>query len=76
MQLSIEKKKEIQQYKQKALDLETWRQNSRKRALLNRVQEILENVQVALVQSHLTDLQKTSAYRHFEKMLEFKYSLV
>ncbi|NXC16172.1 CP110 protein, partial [Corythaeola cristata] len=48
--LSLEKKKEIQQYKQKALDLETWRQNSRKRALLNRVQEILENVQVVLVQ--------------------------
>ncbi|NXT91312.1 CP110 protein, partial [Anhinga rufa] len=44
--LSLEKKKEIQQYKQKALDLETWRQNSRKRALLNRVQEILENVQM------------------------------
>ncbi|KAM6197026.1 centriolar coiled-coil protein of 110 kDa isoform 2-T2 [Sarcoramphus papa] len=44
--LSLEKKKEIQQYKQKALDLETWRQNSRKRALLNRVQEILENVQI------------------------------
>ncbi|NWI68234.1 CP110 protein, partial [Todus mexicanus] len=43
--LSLEKKKEIQQYKQKALDLETWRQNSRKRALLNRVQEIIENVQ-------------------------------
>ncbi|XP_040976107.1 centriolar coiled-coil protein of 110 kDa isoform X1 [Aquila chrysaetos chrysaetos] len=44
--LNLEKKKEIQQYKQKALDLETWRQNSRKRALLNRVQEILENVQI------------------------------
>ncbi|XP_074014642.1 centriolar coiled-coil protein of 110 kDa [Numenius arquata] len=44
--LSLEKKQEIQQYKQKALDLETWRQNSRKRALLNRVQEILENVQI------------------------------
>ncbi|NXJ77071.1 CP110 protein, partial [Trogon melanurus] len=44
--LSLEKKKEIQQYKQKALDLESWRQNSRKRALLDRVQEILENVQV------------------------------
>ncbi|NWI28526.1 CP110 protein, partial [Sula dactylatra] len=44
--LSLEKKKEIQQYKQKALDLETCRQNSRKRALLNRVQEILENVQI------------------------------
>ncbi|XP_064009909.1 centriolar coiled-coil protein of 110 kDa isoform X2 [Pogoniulus pusillus] len=44
--LSLEKRKEIQQYKQKALDLETWRQSSRKRALLNRVQEILENVQI------------------------------
>ncbi|KAM6320228.1 centriolar coiled-coil protein of 110 kDa isoform 2-T2 [Podargus strigoides] len=44
--LNLEKKKEIQQYKQKALDLETWRRNSRKRALLNRVQEILENVQI------------------------------
>uniref|UniRef100_U3IZN2 Centriolar coiled-coil protein 110 n=1 Tax=Anas platyrhynchos platyrhynchos TaxID=8840 RepID=U3IZN2_ANAPP len=44
--LNFEKKKEIEQYKQKALDLETWRQNSKKRALLNRVQEILENVQV------------------------------
>ncbi|XP_068002936.1 centriolar coiled-coil protein of 110 kDa isoform X2 [Melanerpes formicivorus] len=44
--LSLEKRKEIQQYKQKALDLETWRQNLRKRALLDRVQEILEHVQI------------------------------
>ncbi|XP_015276850.1 PREDICTED: lanC-like protein 3 [Gekko japonicus] len=44
--LSIERKKEIQQDRQKALDFELWRQNSRKRILLNRVQEILENVQV------------------------------
>ncbi|NXH21270.1 CP110 protein, partial [Bucco capensis] len=44
--LSLEKKKEIQQYKQKAVDLETWRQNSQKQALLNRVQEIIENIQV------------------------------
>uniref|UniRef100_A0A8C3L6U1 Centriolar coiled-coil protein 110 n=1 Tax=Chrysolophus pictus TaxID=9089 RepID=A0A8C3L6U1_CHRPC len=43
--LSFEKRKEIQQYRQKALDLQTWRQNSHKRALLNRVQEILENIQ-------------------------------
>ncbi|OXB81797.1 UNVERIFIED_CONTAM: hypothetical protein H355_014994 [Colinus virginianus] len=43
--LSFEKRKQIQQYRQKALDLETWRQNSPKRALLNRVQEILENIQ-------------------------------
>ncbi|NWU91800.1 CP110 protein, partial [Upupa epops] len=44
--LSLEKKKEIQQYKQKALDLETRKQNSQKKALLNRVQEILEHVQI------------------------------
>ncbi|NXW83458.1 CP110 protein, partial [Alopecoenas beccarii] len=44
--LSLEKKKEIQQYKQKAQDLETWRRNSQKKALLNRVQEILESVQI------------------------------
>ncbi|XP_027741190.1 centriolar coiled-coil protein of 110 kDa isoform X6 [Empidonax traillii] len=44
--LSLEKKKEIQQYKEKALDLETRKRNSRNRALLNRVQEIVENVQM------------------------------
>ncbi|NXC33414.1 CP110 protein, partial [Campylorhamphus procurvoides] len=44
--LSREKKKEIQQYKEKALDLETRKRNSRNRALLNRVQEIVENVQM------------------------------
>ncbi|XP_021267651.1 centriolar coiled-coil protein of 110 kDa isoform X3 [Numida meleagris] len=49
--LSFEKRKEIQQYRQKALDLETWRQNSHKRALLNRVQEILENIQNRKVSS-------------------------
>ncbi|NXE35891.1 CP110 protein, partial [Ptilorrhoa leucosticta] len=43
--LSLEKKKEIQQYKKKALDLETRKRESRKKALLNRVQEIVENVQ-------------------------------
>ncbi|NXJ13827.1 CP110 protein, partial [Odontophorus gujanensis] len=49
--LSFEKRKQIQQYRQKALDLETWRQNSHKRALLNRVQEILENIQNRKVSS-------------------------
>ncbi|NWW73629.1 CP110 protein, partial [Climacteris rufus] len=44
--LSLEKKKEIQQYKEKALDLETRRWESRNRALLSRVQEIVENVQM------------------------------
>ncbi|KAJ6657617.1 hypothetical protein lerEdw1_002334 [Lerista edwardsae] len=44
--LTLEKKKELQQDRQKAQDLELWRQNSRKRILLHRVQEILENVQM------------------------------
>ncbi|NXO30149.1 CP110 protein, partial [Cisticola juncidis] len=44
--LSLEKKKELQQYKEKALDLETRRRESRQKALLNRVQEIVENVQM------------------------------
>ncbi|NXX37332.1 CP110 protein, partial [Nicator chloris] len=44
--LSLEKKKEIQQYKEKALDIETRKRESRKKALLNRVQEIVENVQM------------------------------
>nr|XP_056722321.1 centriolar coiled-coil protein of 110 kDa [Euleptes europaea] len=49
--LSLERKKEIQQDRQKALDFELWRQNSRKRILLNRVQEILENVQMKKLSS-------------------------
>ncbi|KAI5762010.1 CCP110-like protein [Gulo gulo luscus] len=44
--LNIEKRKEMQQEKQKALDVETRKHANRKKALLTRVQEILENVQV------------------------------
>ncbi|XP_036597581.1 centriolar coiled-coil protein of 110 kDa isoform X2 [Trichosurus vulpecula] len=44
--LGVERRKEMQQEKQKALDIEARKQSSRKKALLNRVQEILENVQV------------------------------
>ncbi|NXD40838.1 CP110 protein, partial [Copsychus sechellarum] len=44
--LTLEKKKEIQQYKEKALELETRKWKSQKKALLNRVQEIVENVQM------------------------------
>ncbi|XP_048348907.1 centriolar coiled-coil protein of 110 kDa isoform X1 [Sphaerodactylus townsendi] len=49
--LSLERRKEIQQDRLKALDLELWRQNSRKSLLLNRVQEILENVQMKKLSS-------------------------
>ncbi|KAM5227224.1 centriolar coiled-coil protein of 110 kDa isoform 1-T1 [Ctenodactylus gundi] len=44
--LNIEKRKEIQEEKQKALDVEARKQVDRKKALLTRVQEILESVQV------------------------------
>ncbi|XP_072791664.1 centriolar coiled-coil protein of 110 kDa isoform X3 [Taeniopygia guttata] len=44
--LSLEKKKEIQQYKEKALELESRKRESRKKALLNRVEEIVKNVQM------------------------------
>ncbi|XP_052618195.1 centriolar coiled-coil protein of 110 kDa isoform X1 [Peromyscus californicus insignis] len=44
--LTTEKRKAIQQEKQKALDVQTRKQSNRKKALLTRVQEILENVQV------------------------------
>ncbi|XP_068062988.1 centriolar coiled-coil protein of 110 kDa [Anomalospiza imberbis] len=44
--LSLEKKKEIQQYKEKALELESRKRESQKKALLNRVEEIVKNVQM------------------------------
>ncbi|XP_077629349.1 centriolar coiled-coil protein of 110 kDa isoform X2 [Crocuta crocuta] len=44
--LNIEKRKEMQQEKQKALDVETRKRVNKKKDLLTRVQEILENVQV------------------------------
>jgi hypothetical protein len=46
LQLTIEKRKKIQEEKQKALDVQSRKQANRKKALLTRVQEILENVQV------------------------------
>ncbi|XP_067407134.1 centriolar coiled-coil protein of 110 kDa isoform X2 [Emydura macquarii macquarii] len=58
--LSVERKKEMQQDKQKALDIEIWKQNARRRALMNRVQEILENVQVRKV-SNMSDLDQWEA---------------
>ncbi|XP_053327737.1 centriolar coiled-coil protein of 110 kDa [Spea bombifrons] len=44
--LTVEKRQEMQQYKIKAIELDEKRQNCRKTFLLNRVQEILETVQV------------------------------
>ncbi|XP_026898953.2 centriolar coiled-coil protein of 110 kDa isoform X4 [Acinonyx jubatus] len=44
--LTIERRKEMQQEKQKALDVETRKHVNKKKDLLARVQEILENVQV------------------------------
>ncbi|NWH85915.1 CP110 protein, partial [Aegithalos caudatus] len=58
--LSLEKKKEIQQYKEKALELETRKWESRKKALLNRVQEIVENVQMKKG-PHMSDMNTSEA---------------
>ncbi|NXQ23398.1 CP110 protein, partial [Alaudala cheleensis] len=44
--LSLEKKREIQQYKERAVDLESRKRESRQKALLTRVQEIVQNVQM------------------------------
>ncbi|XP_078521234.1 centriolar coiled-coil protein of 110 kDa isoform X3 [Lissotriton helveticus] len=61
--LDFEKKKEMQQYRQKAIELETSKQNNRKKtALLNRVHEILENVQVRKAPS-MSDVSVEGAER-------------
>ncbi|XP_040829214.1 centriolar coiled-coil protein of 110 kDa isoform X2 [Ochotona curzoniae] len=44
--LNVEKRKEMQQERQKALDVEARKQEKRKKALLSRVQEIIDSVQV------------------------------
>ncbi|XP_054991215.1 centriolar coiled-coil protein of 110 kDa isoform X1 [Sorex araneus] len=44
--LNLEKRKEMRQEKQRALDVEARKQVNRKKVLLTRVQEIIENVQV------------------------------
>lgn len=47
----------MQQEKQKALDVEARKQVNRKKALLTRVQEILENVQVCNLNSVQLELR-------------------
>lgn len=66
--LNIEKRKEMQQEKQKALDVEARKQVNRKKALLTRVQEILENVQVRKA-PHTSDFDQwetETVYSHSE----------
>ncbi|KAL7979176.1 hypothetical protein Chor_015200, partial [Crotalus horridus] len=56
--LTLEKKKELQQDRQKAVDLERWRQNSKQRILLTRVEEIVANVQMKKMSSQ-SDLDQS-----------------
>ncbi|XP_078273667.1 centriolar coiled-coil protein of 110 kDa isoform X3 [Rhinoraja longicauda] len=49
--MNTERKLEMQQYRQKAVELEVDRYKARKSALLTRVEEIIENVQVCKVPS-------------------------
>ncbi|XP_075755506.1 centriolar coiled-coil protein of 110 kDa isoform X4 [Pelodiscus sinensis] len=76
--LSLERKKEMQQDKQKALDVEIWRQNSRKRTLLNRVQEILENMQVRKVsnQSDLNQREAESSHSNSESKASNDFTML
>ncbi|XP_030069154.1 centriolar coiled-coil protein of 110 kDa isoform X2 [Microcaecilia unicolor] len=57
--LTLEKRKKMEHYRQKALALDESRQNIKKRTLLTRVQEILETVQVRKVSS-VSDLDEAS----------------
>ncbi|XP_072839066.2 centriolar coiled-coil protein of 110 kDa isoform X2 [Pogona vitticeps] len=64
--LTLERKKELQQDRQKALDLEYCRRTSQKRILLHRIQEIVENVQMKKLPS-LGDLdQSTTGNIHLD----------
>ncbi|XP_070811334.1 centriolar coiled-coil protein of 110 kDa [Pituophis catenifer annectens] len=66
--LTLEKKKELQQDRQKALDLERWRQNSKQRLLLTRVEEIVANVQMKKMssQSDLDQSEKENIHLDLE----------
>ncbi|XP_063171323.1 centriolar coiled-coil protein of 110 kDa isoform X2 [Candoia aspera] len=66
--LTLEKKKELQQDRQKALDLECWRQNSKQRILLTRVEEIVANVQMKKIssQSDLDQSEKENIHLDLE----------
>ncbi|XP_068100845.1 centriolar coiled-coil protein of 110 kDa [Hyperolius riggenbachi] len=55
--LTVEKRQEMQKYRQKAIELDDKRLNSKKRSLLNRVQEILDTVQVKTIQSFLPNTE-------------------
>ncbi|XP_075422161.1 centriolar coiled-coil protein of 110 kDa [Ascaphus truei] len=63
--LTVERKQEMQQYKQKAIELDVNRQNGKKKTLLNRVQEILETVQVKRVPnvSHLPSTENETTHQ-------------
>ncbi|XP_063286400.1 centriolar coiled-coil protein of 110 kDa [Pelobates fuscus] len=57
--LTIEKREEMQHYKLKAIELDEKRQYCKKKTLLNRVQEILESVQVKNTSSNVNVLPIT-----------------
>ncbi|XP_056392326.1 centriolar coiled-coil protein of 110 kDa [Hyla sarda] len=55
--LTVEKRQEMQQYRQKAIEVNEKRLNNKKKSLLNRVQEILDTVQVKTVSSCKPDTE-------------------
>ncbi|XP_053550684.1 centriolar coiled-coil protein of 110 kDa isoform X3 [Bombina bombina] len=57
--ITLQRREEMQQYRQKAVELEMKRNGSKKKTLLNRVQEILETVQVKQtpITTHLSNVE-------------------
>ncbi|XP_075035841.1 centriolar coiled-coil protein of 110 kDa [Mixophyes fleayi] len=58
--LTVEKRQEMQQYRQKAIEVNHKRQSIKKTSLLNRVQEILDTVQVKPIPSVLSSAESAT----------------
>ncbi|XP_075686311.1 centriolar coiled-coil protein of 110 kDa [Rhinoderma darwinii] len=59
--LTVEIREEMQQYRQKAIELHEKKLNDKKKSLLNRVQEILDTVQVKTVSSFESNAENETA---------------
>ncbi|KAM9305534.1 centriolar coiled-coil protein of 110 kDa [Gastrophryne carolinensis] len=64
--LTEEKRQEMQQYRQRAIELHDKRQSNKKKSLLNRVQEILDTVQVKTLPSVLPNTESTTIEQNSE----------
>ncbi|CAN2390480.1 ciliary basal body organization [Pristimantis euphronides] len=71
--LTVEKRQEMQQYRQKAIEVHEKRLNSKKKSLLNRVQEILDTVQVKPISTFKSSAENetTDQTSHLKNMNGF-----